>query len=782
MVGSNYTDALKAAGLTSPQQLEKVWDYNVGVGGPVKKDKVWFFIQFRDEGSHRTVPGMFANANLGDPTRFLYQADTTRPAKQAGSWRNGAARITVQPNSRNKFNVFWDEQQPCQGAAFPGTDGGCRQSGPNEIICGAPSSSNASCSATSAPETGTYLNPYGQRVQQATWTSPVTNKLLLEAGVGTYLSRWGGSEMPGNPTRNNVRITEACPATTGCALNGNIAGLVYGSENWAANWQGTHGWRASAAYVTGANSMKFGYQGGFLKANFLNGTNNQNLSYTLNNGVPTQFTEQAGFFQPQRDRGRYDAFYAQDQFTRGRLTLQAAIRYDHAWSWFPAVDIGGVRFLPQTISFADTNGLPLGQGGVDSYKDITPRLGVAYDVFGNGKTALKVNAGRYLEAAQLSNSYVGNRPSTRLSLAAARNWTDNNRDYKIDCDLSNNAAQSPATTKSIDTCSAAPSTFGTASQVTQYDTGLLNGMGVRPGDWGMGVSVQQQLLPRVSVEIGYNRRWLDNFVAVDNRDIQASDFGSYSVVTPTDLRLPGGGGQTVSGLYNVNPNVVNRNGVTVANTSANDAYNTLSSNYGSQTSMYNGILLNVSARIKNGLTFQGGMNTGKTVTDNCEVRAKVPELSPVNPYCHADTGFVTRYTGLGSYIIPRVDVQISGTFRSDQGAPLAANFAVSSAVIATSLGRPLANAAPNATINLIAPGVLYGDRVNEFDVRLAKILKFGRTRTNVGIDLYNIINSAAVLSYNQNFNTTVLSGPGSWLQPTSVLQPRFIKVSATIDF
>jgi len=398
-----------------------------------------------------------------------------------------------------------------------------------------------------------------------------------------------------------------------------------------------------------------------------------------------------------------------------------------------------------------------------------------------------VNAGRYLEAAQLSGNYVGNQPSSRISLTATRNWTDNNKDFKIDCNLANNAAQSPATTGSIDTCSAAPSTFGTASQVTQYDLGLLNGWGVRPGDWGVGVSVQQQVLPRMSVEVGWNRRWLDNFVAVDNRDIQATDFGQYSVVAPSDPRLPGGGGQTISGLYNVNPNVVNRNGVVVANTSANDAYNTLASNVGSQYSHYNGVLLNVSARVRNGLTFQGGMNTGKTVTDNCAIRAAIPEgwfggPSPTNPYCHADTGMVTRYTGLGSYIIPRIDVQLSGTFRSDQGAPLAANFAYTSAQIATSLGRPLSNAAPNNSINLIAPGVLYGDRVNEFDVRIAKILKFGRTRTNVGLDLYNLINSAAVLSYNQTFNTTVLSGPGSWLQPTSVLQPRFIKVSATIDF
>jgi len=110
-------------------------------------------------------------------------------------------------------------------------------------------------------------------------------------------------------------------------------------------------------------------------------------------------------------------------------------------------------------------------------------------------------------------------------------------------------------------------------------------------------------------------------VTTDNRDIQANNFGQFSIVAPTDSRLPGGGGQTISGLYNVNPNVVNRSGATVANTSANDAYNTLSSTYGSQTSIYNGVLLNVSARVRNGLTFQGGMNTGKTVTDQCDIPA-----------------------------------------------------------------------------------------------------------------------------------------------------------------
>jgi hypothetical protein len=175
----------------------------------------------------------------------------------------------------------------------------------------------------------------------------------------------------------------------------------------------------------------------------------------------------------------------------------------------------------------------------------------------------------------------------------------------------------------------------------------------------------------------------------------------------------------------------------------------------------------------------------------CSVRDTLPELSvgiasstvgPTNPYCNVDPGFVTKVTGLASYNIPKVDVLFSGTWRSDQGAPLRATWNAPLAAVSAALGRPAVAAGTTIPIDLIAPGQEWGDRVNEIDLRMAKVLRFGRTKSTVGLDVYNLLNSNAVLTYNQTFNPAVLNGAGSWLQPQSVLTPRFFKISAQIDF
>jgi hypothetical protein len=685
-------------------------------------------------------------------------------------------RLTVQATPRNKFNVYWDEQKPCNGATYARSVDGCRTQPESGAFVG--SLGLGGLTALTSPETAGYLHAY-QRAQQVTWTSTVTGRLLLEAGLGTYLSRWGPFDMPGNPTRSLIRVTEQCAA--GCANNGAIPNLTYRSANWRNNWNGTHTWRASMSYVTGAHAMKFGYQGGYLVDDRKDFTNDNNLAFRVSNGAPNQITETALPFQVHQDV-RYDALYAQEQWTFSRWTLQGALRFDHAWSYFPEQQIGPSNFLPFSTVFPR-------QDGITGYKDLTPRAGLAYDVFGDGKTALKVNVGKYLEPASNGNgNYSIGNPTSRIATTVTRTWTDGNGNFKPDCDLLNPGTQDFRASGG-DLCGAiSNSNFGKPVFSNTIDPAILGGWGIRPSDWGVGVSVQQQVLQRVSVEVGYFRRWLSHFTVTDNLNVSRSDFGTFSITAPQDTRLPGGGGNVISGLYDVNPGLFG----------STNNFITDAGNYGNQYSRYNGMLINVSARPRTGLVFQGGINTGKTVSDVCGVRDQLPELNATStvfgsgavgqgvtvatinstiPWCHVDSGFVTRVTGLGSYVIPKVDVQVSGTLRSDQGTPLAALYAVPTTIVAQSLGRPLSGNAPNATVNLVQPGTMYGDRINELDIRVAKIVRVGRTRTNIGFDIYNVMNSSAVLTYNNAFVPSQV-----WPAPTAVISPRFAKISMTLDF
>jgi hypothetical protein len=458
--------------------------------------------------------------------------------------------------------------------------------------------------------------------------------------------------------------------------------------------------------------------------------------------------------------------------------LQGAVRYDNAWSYSPPQTIGpalinGQTFLGTPLTFDRTEGV--------NFKDVSPRGGMALDVFGNGRTALKVNVGKYMDpASNLNGNYSISNPIARIATTATRTWTDGGipgvpgtaGDFIPQCDLTNNLANGEclATTAT---------TFGTATRTTAaIDQNLLVGWGVRPRDWQFGVSVQQQVLPRVSVEVGYLKRWLQNFTATDNLAVAPADFTPFSITAPSDPRLPNGGNYSVDGLYNVVPTKFGQ-------TSNSIGLTTL------QTQSFNGVLASVTARVRNGLTLQGGINSGSQVTDYCGLRAELPEftfpanpgptqgavLSPTNPYCRVAPGLVTKLSGVGSYTIPKIDVQIAGTIRSDQGAPLRAIFNAPVALVSAALGRPAAVAGTTVPIDLVAPGDVWGDRVNEVDLRVAKILKFGRTRMNVGVDMFNLINSSAVLTYNQTYAVT-----GPWLAPQSIITPRFFKVSAQIDF
>ena len=245
--------------------------------------------------------------------------------------------------------------------------------------------------------------------------------------------------------------------------------------------------------------MKVGYQGAYIRVNNWFLVNEPQLAYRFNLGVPNQFTFRLPEWH-QSDRTGTAALYVQDKWTRGRLTLQGALRYDRAWSFTPA-EFNGTDltspFNAAPISFPETP-------GVDSFNDITPRFGAAYDVFGNGKTALKFNIGHYLDAATNDSEYTSNSPAARIVRTGTRNWDDRffpvgdpRRDNKvIDCDIMNFAANGECPAATGDTLN-----FGqVSSNLTQVNQETLRGWGVRQHDWQWGITLQQEVIPRVSVE------------------------------------------------------------------------------------------------------------------------------------------------------------------------------------------------------------------------------------------------------------------------------------------
>jgi hypothetical protein len=272
---------------------------------------------------------------------------------------------------------------------------------------------------------------------------------------------------------------------------------------------------------------------------------------------------------------------------------------------------------------------------------------------------------------------------------------------------------------------------------------------------------------------------------------------------PKDPKLPGGGGYTLT-YEEIAPAKFNQY----------DNLYTLADNAGGIINRYNGVDGSVNARLQQGLTVQAGFSTGNVIEDECGLAAQHPDVyissigslgggslgfgSPFiggiaqipQSFCHRESGWQTNYKGLASYNVPKIDVVVSGTFHSlpypGSNFPSIINQSLGGQAFLlfpeTSLGRPFSGVDAVQFFNVVKPGTVYGDRLNGLDLRLGKILKYGRTKALVSVDIFNVTNSNAIDVYQQTYGPTILTPQSTYLNPLSITQARFFKISAQFDF
>jgi hypothetical protein len=745
--------------ITNVDVIKEIWDVNPSIGGPIKRNKIWFNYTFRHWGSTKTKTDAYADLN---PSPFIYQPDFNNPGLDDGHIVSNAGRLSWQASARDKFSVYHDNQRKYRN--------------------------HWGIAATIPPEAAAIQVTPTSYVNVTKWTRTHTNNLLFEAGYGRYNQNYTELYQPSVVGHNRKVWDEEA------IRNSRVYNVIDQSNNRQANaWPNPadhfsilRTYMGAVSYVVGSHNLRAGITWTNGDWRELRTWTGDVQPITYNAGRPVSVTlrlpnERANGVD--RDLG----IYLQDRWSLGRVTVNAGLRFDQFIGETRESSVRPSRHGPGATFGECSDGRwdpgELCTGEVQNWKDISPRVGVAIDVFGNGRTAIKASYARYVAGQAIAFANQVN-PIGALTAADTRPWNDLDGNG-LPLDANGNIQWNELSP------SAATSTFGRLTvPTTTYDPALLRGWGKRGYNNEVTFAMQHQLADRMSVNGGYYRRSFGNQTFTDDLRYDASSYDSFCLRIPTDPDLPGGGGGQVCGVMDLKPSVF------AQNLPANSLIR-YSKDFGGETNRYQGFDVNLEARFRNGAFLKGGIAATSRLFDNCNLLAAGLDAVATAAWqgteiyddgstaCRRKYGYRPDAKISGSYTLPW-DVQLAGTFQHSRGIQnggagpsLTASWPVVSAVANPQIGRNWTGVAFR-TINLMREGLDYGKyNLNQLDVRLAKRFTVNKVRLRVDFDLYNVFNSSWPYTVTTTYSTAATS---AWQRPTNVLQHRFFKLGGNISF
>jgi hypothetical protein len=726
MQGGNVDEAMRLQGINTADSILKIYDASGAFGGPLKKDRLWFWTAHRYWGYEQIRTNTFYEK---DQSTFVFTPDLTRPGTETQRNVNDDIRLTWQVSPKNKLSAYF--------SIAP------RKTEHWTLV------------STLQPDASNLQNLPKNNFETLTFRSTLSSKLLFEAAMGNTTETWTREPVEDSVTSLGYPVTEQ---TTGISFRAYPA-------NFSSNYTSLRSYRSSVTYVTGSHAFKTGMtlQEGPADTDVWT---NKDTFLTVRLGQPFSVSVRTTPYTTHERLVADLGVYGQDTWTLKRLTINAGLRWDYLNNKVGVQDApGGTWIGPR--HFDELTEVP-------NFKDLSPRLGIAYDLFGNGKTAVKATLSRYVQTSTVGFARLLNPLNTSVN-SATRPWTDANRDGIPQ------VSELGALTNT---------SFGQVSIATRYDPETIHGFDHRRNNWEVSTTIAHELRSRVSAELSYFRRAQGHFTTTDNLDVAATDFQPYCVTAPPDSRLPNGGGNQVCGLYDI---VAPKFGL------ASNNIVTFVDKYGKQSEVFNGVDLAVNARLR-GLFVTGGLGIGNTHFASCDSFVDNPKTdfgltaaTNTFSYCDYDSGWLSAAKLTGSYTLPWQQIQIGGVLQNLPGQQITAQWNITQTEAAAgTLGRPLSGGANTSrVVPLIKPGTVFTPRRTQLDLRLSKSVKLAAAqKLQVMVDLFNAFNSNAAVGATSNageppaaINTTFSTGANSaWLKPLNILQARYVKIGAQFTF